>query len=79
MKENNRVGWYVFSTTTYNQDHLFLAEIVGTFLEGGRGNIVLVRGNASELDLWVNKQFGISHIFEEYIVRKATELEIALC
>lgn len=76
MKENNQVGWYVFSTETHNQDHLFLAEIVGTSLNP---IAVLVRSHDIALDLWGSNVGDAKVVLKKYIVRKATELEIALC
>ena len=78
MKSNEYVGWYVFSTSLDNQDSLFIGEIVGTLLNS-RKTVLLVRSNAPELDLWGNFLNEAAPILNEYLVRKATDLEIALC
>ena len=78
--ENTYIGWYVFSTSSYGDEYQFFAEVVGTAIPvRGTKLIVLVRSKAPELDLWKNSIGDTTPILVEYIIRKATELEIALC
>ncbi len=79
--EQVEAAYYVFCDYVEDSDNnkYFVGEVVGTYIVGGNFNNFLVRSNAEELASWNTSVGDLVIINCAYIVRKATELEIALC
>jgi hypothetical protein len=73
-------GYYIFSDCTGIPDpNFFVGEVVGTYWTGTPHNTLLVKSDSKYCESWNIRVDELVVIHYSYIVRKATELEIALC
>lgn len=78
--EEVEAGYYIFSDCTNSPDYNFLlGEVVGTYYIGREHATLLVKSNSKYCESWNIRVDNLVVIHYSYIVRKATELEIALC
>jgi hypothetical protein len=81
-------GWYVFNTTSNWDGESFVGKVVATWFDCSTNQsilnssdypAVLVHSNSPYIKAWHTSLYEGKAIASIYIVRKATDLEVALC
>lgn len=78
--EEVEAGHYIFCDCIHIYDaNFFVGEVVGTYYIEGNNTIFLVKSSSEYCESWQTYVDDFVVIHYSYIVRKATELEVALC
>lgn len=80
--EEVEAGHYIFCDCTnidIDDANFFVGEVVGTYYIEGNNTNLLVKSNSEYSESWQTYVDDFVVIHCSYVVRKATELEIALC
>ena len=78
-------GWYVISTSCSRLQKPFIGKVVATYFDFDNPRnstsypAVIVESNSIELEDWSTRIGNGKAVSNSYIIRKATDLEVALC
>jgi hypothetical protein len=78
--EEIEAGFYVIAedSTINDRTGYFIGEVVGSYLHEHHKNNFLIKSKADSLNLWNTNVGDTTVVHIGYLVRKATDLELAL-